>query len=334
MAYLTGSAASAPALLDLFRSFAQDQGWTINRNVVAGSGRELCISKGASFFNFRAYNNETMVVNGISANGKSGISVNGSDGYGAGNAWDQQPGYPRRTSASGGDQGHAMMPLVLSPGPFPTYHFFAPDSKTLFCELECVSGVFLRFGCGALDLFNPSAPGGGRFFYATGGSHVTNSSSNSLWLGGAMDSPNTALEVVPFRLADYASSDGGGGLSGSMVRVASGSFDNWAGSARSGGGLYQAMCCQGGGCHDKVLRDYSPDPMNGIGLLLPNVVALNLGNEFLSPIGVVPGMRYMDMTGYQPGEEFNLGSDVWKVFPWYQKGGMSAQRGIAYKKVA
>ncbi|MNE91947.1 hypothetical protein D3C80_1896190 [compost metagenome] len=82
-----------------------------------------------------------------------------------------------------------------------------------------------------------------------------------------------------------------------------------------------------------MLRDFSPNPLNGVGILLPNVVSLNVGDEFLSPIGVVPGIRYMDMTNYTPGDEFSLGPDTWKVFPWYQKGGLSVQRGIAYKVV-
>lgn len=334
MAYQTGTANNVVDLLDLFRSFAEGQGWTTNRNVLAGSGRELCISKGTAFFNFRAYQNETMVVNGASATGKYGISVNGSDGYAAGNAWDRQPGYPLRGITTGGDQGHAMLPLVIAFGPFPAYHFFAPDSKTLYCELEAVSGVFLRFGCGTLDLFNPAAPGGGRFFYATGGKHVTNATGSATWLGSDMDNPIYALELAPFRAGDYASSSGGNGNSGAMVRAASGSFDNWANSAQAPASTYQGMVCQGGGCHDKVLRDYSPNPLNGIGVMLPNVVSLSIGGESLSPIGVVPGMRFMDMTNYLPGQEFNLGSDIWKVFPWYQKGGLSVQRGIAYKKVA
>lgn len=332
MAYQTGTANNVVDLLDLFRAFAEGQGWTTNRNTLVGSGRELCISKGSAYFNFRAYQNETMVVNGSSAANKYGISVNGSDGYAAGSAWDRQPGYPLRGATSGGDQGHAMLPLVLAFGPFPAFHFFAPDSKTLFCELEVVSGIFLRFGCGSLDLFNPAAPGGGRFFYATGGMHVTNSTASSAWLGADLEQSSYALELVPFRGADYGIQAGGN--QGSMVRAAYGSFDNWANSARTQYSVFQGMVCQGGGCHDKVLRDYSPNPLNGIGLMLPNVVSLNIGGESLSPIGVVQGMRYMDMTNYLPGQEFNLGADVWKVFPWYQKGGLSLQRGIAYKKVA
>lgn len=331
MAYQTGSATGAADLLDKFRVFAEAQGWTTNRNNSVGSGREVCIAKGGAFFNFRAYQNEAMVVNGNSNSSKYGISLNGSDGYAAGSAWDRQPGYPLRGSATGGDQGHAMMPLVLASGPFPAHHFFAPNANCLYCELEVTDGIFLRFGCGSLDLFNPAAPGGGRFFYATGGQHVTNSTASNQWLGVDMDNSANALELVPFRCADYAGA--GFGLSGSMVRAGFGSFNNWAGSGRSVSTQGQGMVCQGGGCHDKVLTHLSPSTLNGIGLLVPNVVALNVGDEFLAPIGIMPGLRFMDMTSYQSGDEFSLGPDSWKIFPWYQKGGLSYQRAIAMLKV-
>jgi len=331
MAYQTGVANDVVTLLDTFRIFAESQGWVTNRNSLVGAGRELCIAKADAFFNFRAYQNETMLVNGSSSTGRYGIVLNGSDGYAAGDAWDRQPGYPQRGSTYGGDQGHVMMPLVLNFGPFP-YHFFATDSKTLYCEVETVSGQFLRFGCGTLDLFNPAAPGGGRFFYAACGKHVTDSMNYNNWLGASADNANYQLELVPFRSADYLSTLNG--LQGSMVRVAFGSFDNWANSGRSPVSTYQGMVCQGGGCHDKVVRDFAPNPLNGVGVLVPNVVSLNSAGESLCPIGSVPGIRYIDMTGYLPGAEFTLGSDLWKVFPWYQKGGFSGQRGIAYKVVA
>ena len=338
MAYETGTSSSVVDLLDKFRLFAIAQGWTVNRWTTVGSGRELCISKGSAYFNFRAWNNESMLVNGTTTAGKYGITMNGSDGYASGNAWDRQPGYPVRLSSTGGDQCHTLFPLVTTTGPFPTYHFFAPDSKTLYAEVEVTTGVFQRWGCGSLDLFNPAAPGGGRFIYSTAGNHVTNSTSTSSWLGVDADATSYSCELVPFRCADITSSNNvsvntSANASASMVRVSFSSFDNWAGSGRTVGQYGLGMACQGGGCHDKVLRDYSPNPLNGIGLLLPNIVSLNIGDEFLSPIGVIPGMRYMDMTNYLPGDEFTIGSDTWKVFPWYAKGGIGYNRGIAYLKV-
>lgn len=332
MAYETGTANDVNDLLDKFRLFAAAQGWTTNRWTTVGSGRELCIAKGSAYFNFRSWSNETMLVNGTSTASKYGITVNGSDGYSAGSGIHTQPGYPQRGTTTGGDQAMCLFPLVTTTGPFPAYHFFAPDTKTLYAEVEITTGAFMRFGCGSLDLFNPAAPGGGRFCYAVTGSHVTNSTTTSNWLGADMDNSNYGLEFVPFRGADYSSNNSGYSFA-SMVRAQFGSFNNWAGSSRTVTTAGLQMACQGGGCHDKVLRDYSPNPLNGVGLMLPNIVSLNVGDEFLSPIGVMPGMRFMDMTNYLPGEEFTLGSDTWKVFPWYQKGGIGLYRGIAHKKV-
>ena len=331
MAYELGTSSSVVDLLDKFRLFALSRGWSVNRWVVAGSGRELCIQKGSAFFNFRAWSNETMLLNGNMATSKYGITINGSDGYDAGSAWDRQPGYPVRGNTSGGNQGHVLFPLVTTVGPFPAYHFFSPDTKTLYAEVEITTGTFLRFGCGSLDLFNPAASGGGRFCYSTGGSHVTATTINA-WLGADADQASYAMELFPFRGADYSSSNVGHSF-GSMLRVAFGSFDNWAGSGRTVALEGLGMACQGGGVHDKVLRELSQNPMNGVGLLLPNIVSLNIGDELLSPVGVIPGIRHMDMSNYLPGDEFTLGTDTWKVFPWYSKGGIGYNRGIAYLKV-
>ena len=330
MAYETGTSTGIVDLLDKFRLFAVAQGWTVNRWVTAGSGRELCIAKGSAFFNFRAYVSETVIANGTSATDVTGLSLNGSDGYDAGLDWDRQPGFPM----TGTTQLHAYMPLVINTGPFPSYHFFAPDDKTLYCELEFQIGSFLRFGCGSLDLLNPAAPGGGRFFYATGGDpHVTNDTWSSTWLGSSGDDSGHALELVPFRVADYSGAGPSYLLAGSYVRAAFGSFDNWACSGRSVASVYTGMAAQGGGCHDKMLRACGASPLNGTALLLPNIVSLNIANQYLSPIGVMPGLRYMDMTNFLPGDEFTFGPDTWKVFPWYMKGGnISGNRGIALLK--
>lgn len=332
MAYETGASTGPNGLLDKLRLFAIAQGWTVNRRVTAGSGLELCVSKGSAYFNMRSYQNETVLVNGSSSTLRYGISINGSDGFASDSAWDRQAGYPVRPSGTvGSEQGHGYMPFVTSTGPFPSYYLFAPDSKTIYLEVEVTTGTFQRMGFGSLDLFNPATPGGGRFFYSTGGNgSVTNSTSSSTWLGSEIDNVSYALEEVPFRATDYY---GTANQCGSFLRAAFDSFDNWCGSAVQASSSNMAQACQGGGVHDKIIRDSSPNPMNGVGILTPNVVSVNRANEYLHPVGVVPGMRYMDMTNYLPGDEFTLGSDTWKVFPWYQKGGRSFQRGIAYKKV-
>ena len=334
MAYETGTPTSCSDLLDKLRVFAIAQGWTVNRWVTAGSGKELCLSKSTSYFNLRSYENESVFVNGSTIASKTGIAINGSDSYNAGAAWDRQPGYPIRYSGTAGsDQQVGWVPMVITIGPFSSYQFFASDSKTIYCEIEIKTNVFLRFGFGALDLFNPSAPGGGRFFYATGGMHVTNATTYSSWLGVSIDDYQFQLEHVPFRSAGPITPLSGVGQSGSMVRAAFGSFDGWATSfTYAPTSVY--MAATGGDTYGRILRAASANPLNQSVILCPITVAINPAGNYLIPIGNIPAMRYLDITNYNPKDEVALGSDTWRLYPWYQKGALSLQRGIAYKKVA
>ena len=95
MAFETGAATGPNDMLSKLKTFAVAQGWTSNRDVVAGSGRELALSKGSAYFNFRSFEAESITVNGTSLV-RSGIALNGSDGYSGGAAWDRQTGYPVR----------------------------------------------------------------------------------------------------------------------------------------------------------------------------------------------------------------------------------------------
>jgi len=330
MAYQVGTATGANDLLDKFRLFAIAEGWSQNRWTAVGYGYELCIQKGSAYFNFRAYQNESVNINASSQSNKYGILLNGSDGYSAGHDWDRQPGYPKRQSGDALDQAVSWLPMEVNQGPFPSYHFFS-SANSISVELEITTGTFLRFGCGSLNLFNPSAPGGGRYFYATGSKHVTAGTNWYEWLGADVNNASYALEEVPFRCASYCDITAGSGLTGSFLRVQHDSFDNWAHSSRAFNTYQTGSICQGG-VHDIVIRDLAPNALNGIGVLLPCIVSLNRNNEYLNPVGVLPNIRYMDMTNYLPGDEFTIGADVWKVFPWYSKGGRSLQRGIAYLK--
>lgn len=334
MAYESGVANTVHDLLDKLRIFAAAQGWTINRWQSELSGWALCIEKNGMFFNFHSGENITMIINDSNSSGRSGIRLNGSDGYSSGAQWDRMPGHPLRTAgtsgATGTNQGHCFVPTFFNSGPYAAYHFFTFDEKSLHCTFEITTGIFLHFGCGALDLFSPSAPGGGRYCYGTGGSYPSTSVTGNTWLGQNGDHSRAALELVPGRSASYNTLSS---LGGSHLRAAFASFDNWCGSGRTTASTHLFECWQGGGCHDKVIRDYAPNPINNVGVLVPNVASVNRG-DFLQPVGVFPGMRYMDMTNYLPGDEFTIGSDVWKVFPWFQKGSIqSYQRAIALLKV-
>lgn len=334
MAYQTGTSSSINDLLDKFRLFAEGQGWATNRWAVAGSGRELCISKGGAYFNFRAYSNETMPLITGSASGRTGMLINGSDGYDPGLAWNVQPGFPGRGLA-GTSPYYTQFPLVTTVGPFPAYHFFAPDSKCLYAEVEITTGCFMRFGCGALDLFAPSTPGGGRFcFSASGPLSLSSTVDSSNWLGVTIDNTSYQLEHFPFRGAGINEGTTYTSLDGSMLRVDTGTYNTWATS----GGYYTPsssgatmVACGGSLLYDEVFMGFSVDPINQVAITVPCTIGY-FDNGFV-PVGTLPGIRYVDIKNYLPGDEFSFGPDTWKVFPWYQKNGLSLNRGIAYKKV-
>ena len=333
MAYDTGTATGVVDLLDKFRLFAIAQGWTVNRNVAAGTGRELCISKGTQFYNFRAYHSENIIINGTAAANRHGIAMNGSDGYSAGQLWDNQPGYPVKYNATGNDRCHANMECLHNNTNFPAYHFFAPNADCLQLELEETSGTFIRLGCGKLDLFNAGLTYGGRYFHASMGEHPSLLSTSSTFLGSDMDSANYGNELVPFRGASSGMTTRYAGMCASFLRVAFDSFDGWAGSAVDTNASFTLQACAGSRSYDFPICDWSPNPINGVGIILPQVISVVRGATALNPVGVLPAIRFMDMTNYQPGAEFAFGGDTWKVFPWYRKGALSVQRGIAYKKV-
>lgn len=324
MAYQTGTSSNIADLLDKFVLFAADNGWTINRNATIASGRRASIQKGSSHFHFRAFQNEQVSPNGSNSNGRTGLGVTGSDSFNASLEWNVQPGHPIRSTGN----CYAYMPLVLNTGPFPAYHFFA-NGECLFAELEFQSGMYLRFGCGKLSLYNPSAGGEGRFFYSTGTTGgVTNSTASSAWLGVPVWQ-SSSLEEAPFYAEPRPTAN-----MGTFLRVVTGAFDTWCGeSATAAGAITPAGCAI---IPNNLMAQFMY--LAGVNPLFGNIVHSapsvhiieNTSNQV--PVGELSDIRYIDNTNYLPGEEFTIGADVWKVFPIYQKNGRSGTRGIAYRK--
>lgn len=330
MSYQTGTATGVIDLLDKLRIFAVAEGWTANRNVStdSGSGQEVCLSKGTSYINMKASENIYVLINGLNQNNKYSLSINGSDSYDSGSDWDRQPGYSQRTSGGSTDQYVVHIPFVTNFTSFPAYHFFSHNTgDSIHLEVEITTGVFLRLGFGKLDLYDATTSGDGRYFYATGGQHVTDSTNPNTWLGSESGS-DRSLEEAPFSASAWGKVNK---RCGSAVRCAFDAFDNWAGCAYQSSVSYLSEAVVA--LQDRIIFMASPNPLNGVGVLTPiNVSVVRNGFNY-HPLGVVPGIRYIDMTNYLPGDEFTLGSDTYKVFPWYNKGGRSYELGIAHLKV-
>ena len=324
MAYETGIPTSAADLLDKLRLFCIAQGWTVNRWTTSTGVRELCIQKGDMYFNMKSVDNATLLVNGSNTSSKYGIAINGSDGYAGGSQWDQQPGYPVRTASATNPQWVALLPFVTSVGPFVAYHFFAIGDN-IHVEVEVTTGCFHRMGFGKLSTFG-TVTGNGRFFYATVGSHETGSVSGSSWLGDHIDG-SYSHDEGPFRRPGSNAS----ARKASAVRCNVDGIDGWASTGQQLTYSPTAMAATAVTYEDPVWH-LKASPLNGLSPMVPIVVSIMRSDLYMSPLGVVPGIRYLDMGDLLAGEEFSLGMDTWKVFPLYQKGGRSYTKAIAILK--
>jgi hypothetical protein len=328
MAYVEGNASNQNEVLQGIKDFAIDLGWVIDEHDLETPGHRLSLHKGSNYIHIKAFILEELLypfepsVGSSVNNNAQAIGISGSDGYNSELDWNKQPGYPRTIYSNSNNGMFAVIEAI--PGPYRKYFLFSPNPDCIYVELEARSGVYFRMGFGKLDLFNPDAAGDGRFFYAT-----TSFPEQLSTFTNGIDNP-TAFEMVPFRGAQYGAA---GRYSGSYLRCAFESFNGWTQSVRTNGDSRSDQACQGGSTHDFYLAAYSVSPLNEVALLTPNIVAVNRADNFLSPVGVVPGQRYLRMGHYQSSEEFQLGPDTWKVYPWFQKDGFSGNRAIAYLKV-
>lgn len=345
MAYETGVPNSGTDLLDKLRLFVLANGWAVNRwseTSVSGSW-ELCIQKSSQFLNFKSVNNgQVQYVNNdrintsASTNFYSAILMSPSDGYDGGSAWDEQPGaVQRQAGSSGGLALRIMVPFVRTDGPFQAYHFFL-DGDDVNCVVEMLTGEFLHFGFGVLQTYATPNGNNGRYVYGTTCHAVYNSATHSrAWLNTSVNNGSYCAEMVPFRASQYAadnSSTSNHMVSASAVRFEDGANVSWAMSGRATHPYLLSEVAHGGVTMDEIICFYNPSPLNGAGVLTPNIISI-LAGGFTKPLGLMRSVRYTTTDFFTPGQEISYGNDTWKIFPWYSRNGFSLNAGIAYKKV-
>jgi hypothetical protein len=63
----------------------------------------------------------------------------------------------------------------------------------------------------------------------------------------------------------------------------------------------------------------NPNAFNGQTVLTPFTPFLKGGDGYFMPIGRIGHLRFVKLANYDPGDVITIGSDKWKVFPWYIK---------------
>jgi hypothetical protein len=304
MAYQATSATSVPDFIDKLATFAGANGWTVHRNDLAGALRTLTVSKGGDYVH---------VWNTTS----SDILIRASVGYDGGLAPSSQPNQSVSSGAAN-----------TGTGPFSNVFFFE-NASCLFAVIEISSGIFRHLCFGMLTKYgaytggtffdavylhpsnNPESPSSAPYHHPL----FSNWSQNQGNSGGVRcDVDGNSNYFAPFRYqAAYA------------TPVASGAMQSYA-SGDQGGRTFDAF-------YNRSINSWS-----GVTPLQPIKIRVERpGGAYYSEIGHVPGIRFLNMTRFQVGDEFSVGPDTWKVFPWIRKGYVvdqpySSELGWAYLK--
>jgi len=349
MIYQSGTYSSMHDLLGTLKTFLQTNGWTINKWELDEQGywsrtginytgaMRLHIQKTASdstvmYFNFKSVTRGIIfgdnldsgsVINGRYYSELRGIGINGSTGYNSGESWDEQPGYPvnKGTSESIG----ACITEVPS-GESRNYYIFShTDSCTIVVQIDDNRFAYLAFGlltksgvytggqfyAGSVESYQPSY----EYWYEAGNRRrpwrsaflanaLNNYSYNESTLAVYLDVDGSAAWRHNGREGSSDSSTEAGLQTGAQA-VYTRTDDPTTTYRRYAINL------------NELIYARNPNHFNGVSILAPVYIFVVRATGRYTYIGIPKGIRIINRSPYNSGDEFSLGSDTWKVFPGF-----------------
>ncbi|HYE35510.1 hypothetical protein [Methylocaldum sp.] len=293
MAYQTGTANTAAALKSAFETFLTTNGWALSGGVLSKGGSNIRLTD-------------------VSASGNQVLRLEG-----ANNA-----AFTVGVCTQGAK-------LIVSDVNWPlTYHFFVHASPdTAFCIVNYNVNYHQFLGFGDIDKLHASAYTGGNFIAGTWGD-------------------NGVTGSIGFTPLASGSATSVGDLSGGFNALF------WNNTNRSAsGGTYAAACASflhaeidgavwpGDGVegsrrpsfplHAAPLMQRGVNAWNQQAVLLPFHLWLPRPSipATYSYLGAVAHCRALRLANYNPGDLITIGSDRWKVFPWFLKDATHPEAG-------
>jgi hypothetical protein len=332
MSYQTGTATSQQDFLNKMLTFLTANGWTQDDWDTVNKELAFHITSPASVY-------ISMRWDATATTG--GISIHQALGYTGGNT----PGNHPNDSGTGQKAG---TPITtgrrldrIGNGPFTNHYFFTDGPSPTYAHvvLEYAPGLYRHMSFGKLVKFGDWTGGE----YACG--HVWDSSTF------AKDTPKATSHHIPFDATNnqvYAHADTihAEGLPNHPANPNDRWLVSWAGEigmTNDGDGNARGYAI--GGARDGFLQNalgpYRANPNNGYVPLIP--VQVWYREDFVTPdgwrlLGYAPDIRVINIGNMEAGDEFTVGSDTWKVFPWVRKQYLqndtdeSWNAGFAYKK--
>lgn len=325
MAYQQTTASSINDLLNTVATFASALGWTVARNntFTSGSNTRRVLSLSRAGFDHVHLFTELSNATKVRLFTMRSIDIN--------TALDAISQPSRSTYADTN---------LLSGGSYPNFYLFGEDGANPYvhCVIEHAAGRYRHFGFGELV----------KQGIWTGGSYVTGtywhqdanviSSPSSAEHCSPWSNPNVGPANLPAIRCDDSDATANT-ISGVDVRYlpynSSIIYPRRVGTGfkTPGGSALVPYVDQGMGLLNYTFSNYNQRT---------NLVRIKhfvtVAGGYFRYIGEPPAVRAINISPYQNGEEFTIGSDVWKVFPIVRKGSVANQEysgnyGIAYKKV-
>lgn len=343
MAYETGTASSQEDLMGKLHTFAVAQGWTSNVNSTTDDW--MAVNNGSVFVQFR-WDNATgiAVFQSLAWTGTGTAPGNQSGDSGVGLV-DASTPYNSTVSSE--------RRIVMGNSAVTAYHFFTDGTtQYIHCVVEVSAGIFVNFGFGTIDKIG-SWTGGeyafGHRWAASGsaasdnpiaeGASASNSGHNVLfdWLGGGSTSAD-ANETGCTMHVEGVTGQPSGSKWGMFL-----SQGSTLGNDRAGNARFRLRGGVRGGLLLQALGIMPANLLNGAVPLIP--ISVWFHDESVSPtsimlLGSAPDVCSIQMRNINPGQEFTVGADTWKVFPLRRKQYLlgdtpeSWNAGLAFKKVA
>ncbi len=284
MAYHETTGLDPQDVVNKIGNFAEAAGWVVETNNLTANVRTLVLQKSGD--HIRLWNDSTSIF------------ITGHIGYDGELTFDQQQGYAGRYAQAN-----------VGGGPYTKVFMFGGD-EYVHVVIEMAGGVFRHISFGEIDKLGEWE--GGTYFDAT----YWSLSAPATYLWQSSSSPifdaGSGVDFVGALRCDIPQD---------------GRSDAWAlfrhnAAFRAETGLYrgESNSASTPSYLTSQMYERNDPPFSGqIALGTIRADVLRNGGA-LSPAGVFPDVRYVNMARYSPGQEITVGSDVWKVFPMARKG--------------
>lgn len=329
MAYQTGTASSQEDLMNALNVFAVAQGWT--SNIMSTTNDWMALNNGSVYVQFRWDNTGAIAM--FHSRGFINTSTapgNHTDDDGCGTV---DASAPYNATISTGRR------INVGNGPYTSYHFFTDGTtKYIHVVLEYSPGIYRHFSFGTINKRGTWT--GGEYAVAHTQLGQFPNAGSVLWSG--TDSGTTtadANECGSLHIESFPNQTAGQGKWLLFTNQTTSLGNDRQSTPRA------RIACPGGAYgYNPWLSAYGFFRANLLNGFLP-LIPIPIWWRDTAPapdqvmlLGFAPDVYMIQMGSLSPGQEFTIGADTYKVFPFVRKQDLSVTEeskngGLAYRKV-